>query len=628
MKKIILITLLAATTVSSAQISRLGNDIQYQASLEGTAGNGDVAPFWFTNNRYGLGTTEVNSGLLRASIVRNAEADSLRKWRIGYGADLVGALNHDSYFVLQQLFADFQYRAVRLSVGQKERPMELKNQRLSSGSMTLGINARPVPQVRLELPDFWAIPGTKHWLALKAHIAYGMYTDNRWQRHFTEGTTNPYTANSFFHSKAGFLRIGNSDRFPLTLTGGLEMACQFGGEGWNLPPRLDDPNIANFDPHQKMTNGIKSFWNAFIPSGNDVNDGEYKNVEGNQVGSWHLRLDYHGKGWGVGVYAEHFFEDHSQMFWQYPWKDMLYGVEARLPKNPVLSTLVYEHLRTTDQSGPIYHDGTSTFPDNIYGTDIQVKMFDDRLVVESPGKLPGLVRPENIRHTHFSRNPLIAQYLKTYTYVREFGEGVDRMCREMEAQGLRPVKYSQQDFMTLATAYNQSEKKSESAEMGQKPLIESPSSSFSGFESATFLPEEGQSPSKITGSQSAEIERNPMIQELNSGFSYTINTSYDAESTDSTNSEVLRLPISQMIDTENIKQRLTLMKSKKPTITKIMNLCDTIKVNEVFGSRLVSQILYCSGTQARAIINILKELELIEPVAKQGKGKYIFVVNK
>ena len=369
MKKIILITLLAATTVSSAQISRLGNDIQYQASLEGTAGNGDVAPFWFTNNRYGLGTTEVNSGLLRASIVRNAEADSLRKWRIGYGADLVGALNHDSYFVLQQLFADFQYRAVRLSVGQKERPMELKNQRLSSGSMTLGINARPVPQVRLELPDFWAIPGTKHWLALKAHIAYGMYTDNRWQRHFTEGTTTPYTANSFFHSKAGFLRIGNPDRFPLTLTGGLEMACQFGGEGWNLPPRLDDPNIANFDPHQKMTNGIKSFWNAFIPSGNDVNDGEYKNVEGNQVGSWHLRLDYHGKGWGVGVYAEHFFEDHSQMFWQYPWKDMLYGVEARLPKNPVLSTLVYEHLRTTDQSGPIYHDGTSTFPDNIYGTD-------------------------------------------------------------------------------------------------------------------------------------------------------------------------------------------------------------------------------------------------------------------
>ncbi len=264
---------------------------------------------------------------------------------------------------------------------------------------------------------------------------------------------------------------------------------------------------------------------------------------------------------------------------------------------------------------------------NIYGTDIQVKMFDDRLVVESPGKLPGMVRPENIRQTHFSRNPLIAQYLKTYTYVREFGEGVDRMCREMEAQGLRPVKYSQQDFMTLATAFNQSEQKHESAEIEQKPMFETPVSDFSGFESATFSPAEGQSKDKMMDPKSAEIERNPMIQEQNSGYSYTINTSIEAESTDSTNTEVLRLPISQMIDTDRIKQQLTLKNSKKPTIIKIMKLCDTIKVNEVFGSKLISQILYCSETQARTIINKLKELELIVPVSKQGKGKYIFAVD-
>lgn len=265
---------------------------------------------------------------------------------------------------------------------------------------------------------------------------------------------------------------------------------------------------------------------------------------------------------------------------------------------------------------------------NIYGTDIQVKMFDDRLVVESPGKLPGMVRPENIRHTHFSRNPLIAQYLKTYTYVREFGEGVDRMCREMEAQGLLPVKYCQQDFMTQATAYNQSEQKRESAEIEQKPMIEPPVGGFRDFESATFLPGEGQSVSKIRGSQSAEIVEKPAIQEQNSGYSYTINTSGETESTDSTTTEVLRLPISQMIDTDSIKQQLALKKSKRPTIIKIMKLCDTIKVNEVFGSRLVSQILFCSETQARTIINILKELDLIVPVTKQGKGKYIFAVNK
>ena len=360
--------LLLGTAPSWAQFSRLGKDVEYQGTVQATAGSGDSAPFWFTNNRYGLGTTERNSALLRASIGRAAEADSARKWRIGYGLDLVGAVNHDSPIVIQQLFADFQYKALRLSVGQKERPMEMKNQRLSSGGLTMGIGARPIPQVRLELPDFWVIPRTKGWLALKAHIAYGMYTDNGWQDDFTSATSNLRTHNSLFHSKAGFLRIGNTEKFPLTLTGGLEMLAQFAGEAWNLEDR-EDHSDPNFSSHQKLPHGIKSFWHALIPGGNDTNDGDYSNAEGNQLGSWHIRLDYHGKGWGASLYAEHFFEDHSQMFWQYPWKDMLYGGEVRLPRNPIVTTLLYEHLRTTDQSGPVYHDATSTFPGEVFGVD-------------------------------------------------------------------------------------------------------------------------------------------------------------------------------------------------------------------------------------------------------------------
>lgn len=35
-------------------------------------------------------------------------------------------------------------------------------------------------------------------------------------------------------------------------------------------------------------------------------------------------------------------------------------------------------------------------------------MFDDRLVFDSLGKLPGMVKPDNIRYAHFSRNPKIA----------------------------------------------------------------------------------------------------------------------------------------------------------------------------------------------------------------------------
>ena len=84
---------------------------------------------------------------------------------------------------------------------------------------------------------------------------------------------------------------------------------------------------------------------------------------------------------------------------------------------------------------------------NIKGTEIQIKMFDNRLVFESPGRLPGTVKPSNIRHTHFSRNPKIAQFLKAYDYVKEFGEGVDRVCRELEANGTPHLSFHLDDFI-------------------------------------------------------------------------------------------------------------------------------------------------------------------------------------
>lgn len=46
---------------------------------------------------------------------------------------------------------------------------------------------------------------------------------------------------------------------------------------------------------------------------------------------------------------------------------------------------------------------------NIKGTEIQIKMFDDRLVFESPGKLPGQVKPDNTERPIFPairRSPL------------------------------------------------------------------------------------------------------------------------------------------------------------------------------------------------------------------------------
>ena len=108
---------------------------------------------------------------------------------------------------------------------------------------------------------------------------------------------------------------------------------------------------------------------------------------------------------------------------------------------------------------------------SIKGTEIQIKMFDDRLVFETPGKLPGIVRTDNIRHTHFSRNPKIAEYLKAYDYVKEFGEGVDRMCRELSAIGTKEPQYHLVAFIMKASVWaNELEEGQERTRKGQENI--------------------------------------------------------------------------------------------------------------------------------------------------------------
>jgi ATP-dependent DNA helicase RecG len=77
------------------------------------------------------------------------------------------------------------------------------------------------------------------------------------------------------------------------------------------------------------------------------------------------------------------------------------------------------------------------------GDHIRIELFEDRAEVESPGRLPGLVRLDNIRSTRFARNPRIARALADLGYGRELGEGVDRMFEEMNRAGLPDPVFEQ-----------------------------------------------------------------------------------------------------------------------------------------------------------------------------------------
>lgn len=90
------------------------------------------------------------------------------------------------------------------------------------------------------------------------------------------------------------------------------------------------------------------------------------------------------------------------------------------------------------------------------GATVDVTIWDDRIEVQSPGSLPGHITLENIRSEHYSRNRRMMQVLKELGLVEEYGEGVDRMYREMEARLLEPPLFAATPSSVTVTLRNRS----------------------------------------------------------------------------------------------------------------------------------------------------------------------------
>jgi len=369
-----ILLIMCSPLVMRAQQHSLTDSIQYRVEMQATLSSGDYTPLWLNANKYGLSSLKTANGYVRGASYRPLSADDGRKWGIGYGADIAVAAEFTSTLVVQQAYVEGRWLKGVLTVGAKEYPMELKNQELSSGAQTLGINARPIPQVRLALPN---------WLALKGHIAYGKTTDDGWQKDFT-GQHSKYTEGVMYHSKAGYLKIGNAEKTLVSLELGLEMANQFGGTAYRFH------SDGTFDDEVHQQGGLKGMLKALIPGGSDSVDDLYTGGAGNSLGSWLARFNFDDEEWGFSLYADHFFEDHSGMFlteydgygegteWNvkkkrrfflYALKDIQLGFELRLKDARWIDMIVTELLFSKYQSGPIYHDHDEVISDHLGGQD-------------------------------------------------------------------------------------------------------------------------------------------------------------------------------------------------------------------------------------------------------------------
>lgn len=93
---------------------------------------------------------------------------------------------------------------------------------------------------------------------------------------------------------------------------------------------------------------------------------------------------------------------------------------------------------------------------SLEGRGIEVKIFDDRLEILSPGKLLSSLTIKNLEElkgVHQSRNAYIARVLREFGYIRELGEGMKRIFELMQSNDLVKPKLESPNKSFIITLY-------------------------------------------------------------------------------------------------------------------------------------------------------------------------------
>lgn len=76
------------------------------------------------------------------------------------------------------------------------------------------------------------------------------------------------------------------------------------------------------------------------------------------------------------------------------------------------------------------------------GSQVQIRMFADRLEIQSPGGLFGTVTEDNIDNEQSTRNPALMRLLEDMHLVENRGTGISAMIREMRQANLEPPGFT------------------------------------------------------------------------------------------------------------------------------------------------------------------------------------------
>ena len=398
------------TKTASAQ-----DTVCYHLEAQTAVASQDYLPHWITANHYGvLADAEYAVALLRGGA--NVRHQFTKHLSLEVGAELIAktpfVADQSAQLWLQQGYARARYGAFTLTGGRWHRTLGSPDRELSTGSLAISGNARPIPQLSLEIPTYTSIPFTRGWIQIKGSYTHGWLGEDR------------HIRGALLHEKSAFIKLGGN--FPVNIAGGLIHTVVWGGEipGGN-----------------KLPSDLKNYWQVIRGKEADVSDpddpaviGEVANAVGDNMGVYDLGIDFTTKSFAAHVYQQTLFEDGSG---NNPFNgDRLLGIQLTPTQQGKgwLEGITYEFLHTKYQSGPsrpggvndgagskdrngrsyggrdnyynnaIYKSGW-TYQDRIIGTPLFYTQARTRLY------LPDFVDPDALFNFNIVNNRIVAHHI-------------------------------------------------------------------------------------------------------------------------------------------------------------------------------------------------------------------------
>lgn len=315
---------------------------QWRAAA-GTAGD---LPFWLHSNQLGA--------LDRYSANTTLNLNAAYQHHFDFGLDLSTGANlllraaEDPVAWLETGYLQLGYGHFILWAGRKEEYFGLVHPSLSSGSMDLSRNARPMPKIVMATDGYQPLPGTRRVFYYQGTYAHGWMDDQDYR----------FVDNVLLHQKTLYLRMFTEDAIFVPRAGFTHFAH------WGGDSPIFGRSPVDFRSYIDVIFSLKSDSKELLPGG------QLSNVYQNHLGVYDFAAMFNIGRYKFGASRQFYLEDSPSTKFVAPWDGMWGAYIQRRPDSrtrwrrektddwqtvwergnrPFLTGILYEHINTRKQ---------------------------------------------------------------------------------------------------------------------------------------------------------------------------------------------------------------------------------------------------------------------------------------